>query len=76
MTYNIKAGRKGDAIIEVFQDDRYIVRVTGKIGYKPPETSSQTKFKIGQYRDYMPFVHKMDVDWLTMHPWLRRRTLK
>jgi len=24
---------------------------------------SVVKFKIGQYRDYMPFTHALDVDW-------------
>lgn len=69
MSYRVEAGRSGKAAIEVYADKRFIVRVTGKIGYEPnPQMPSLTKFKIGHYRDYMPFADVMDIDWLKVEP--------
>lgn len=69
MSYRVEAGRSGNAIIEVYADGQFIVRVTGKIGYEPnPRKPSLTKFKVGHYRDYMPFVHAMEIDWLRVAP--------
>jgi hypothetical protein len=69
MTYRVEAGRSGRAVIEVREGKRFIVRVTGKIGYAvDPGQDSQVKFKFGAYRDYMPFVHSMDVDWIDIEP--------
>ena len=53
----------------MFQDGRFIVRVSGRIGYRadaarPPAT----KFKLGHYRDYMPYVDAMDVDRVSILP--------
>jgi hypothetical protein len=63
MSYRVQASRSGQAMIEVRQGERFIVRVTGKIGYEPQAgEESETKFKVGQYRDYMPFVHAMEID--------------
>lgn len=67
LRFRVQARRGPDARIEVFQGDRAIVTVIGKIGYeysKPPDDPTVTKFKIGHYRDYMPFPATMDVDWL------------
>ena len=45
------------------------MRVTGKIGYEPaPGKISQTKFKIGHYRDYLPSVDTMDIDRVEVEP--------
>jgi hypothetical protein len=69
LSYRVEAGRSGKAVIEVYADGQFIVRVTGKIGYEPnPGKPSLTKFKVGHYRDYMPFVHAMEIDWLTVAP--------
>jgi hypothetical protein len=69
MTYRVEAGRSGKAAIEVYAGNRFIVRVTGKIGYEPdPKFPPMTKFKVGHYRDYMPFMHAMDIDWLKVEP--------
>ncbi|MDX0432832.1 hypothetical protein GOL30_30085 [Sinorhizobium medicae] len=69
MNYRVQAGRSGSAMIEISEGTRFIVRVTGKIGYEPPVgRTSKTKFKIGQYRDYMPFVDTIDVDWVRIAP--------
>jgi hypothetical protein len=69
MSYRVEAGRSGKAIIEVYAGAQFIVRVTGKIGYEPsPRKPSLTKFKVGHYRDYMPFVHTMEIDWLKVTP--------
>lgn len=69
MTYRVEARRDGKARIEITQDGRLIARVTGNIGYAvDPGQSSQTKFKFGPYRDYMPFVHTMDVDAVSFQP--------
>jgi hypothetical protein len=69
MRYRVQAGRSGSAKIEVYEGNRFIVRVTGRIGYAPlGDRISVTKFKFGHYRDYMPFEHAMDVDWIRVEP--------
>ncbi len=69
MSYRVEAGRSGKAAIEVYAGKRFIVRITGKIGYEPnPRMPSLTKFKVGHYRDYMPFPHAMEIDWLKVQP--------
>jgi hypothetical protein len=69
MNYRVEAGRSGKAVIEVYAGEQFIARVTGKIGYEPnPHKPSVTKFKVGHYRDYMPFVHTMEIDWLRVEP--------
>ena len=69
MQIRVEADRARRAVIEIHQDDRFIVRVAGKIGYEHARGKvSKTKFKIGHYRDYMPFVHAMEIDWLTVAP--------
>ena len=63
MQYRVEMSRSKPAAIEIHADGRFIVRVTGKIGYEPaPGKISQTKFKIGHYRDYLPSVDYMDID--------------
>lgn len=65
MSYFLKAGWQGDGEIRVFQDEREIVKITGNIGYEIGDDSkNQIKFKFGHYRDYMPFHHEMDVDYV------------
>jgi hypothetical protein len=39
MSYRVEAGRSGNAAIEVYAGKRFIVRVTGKIGYAPDTRS-------------------------------------
>lgn len=69
MKYVVQAGRSSPAVVEVWQGNRFIVRVTGRIGYEPqPGVTSRTKFKAGHYRDYMPFVHTMEIDRVSMQP--------
>lgn len=69
MTYRVQADRSKDAIIEVRQDGRFIVRVTGKIGYAlNPKKRSYVKFKFGAYRDYLPHVHEMEIDSVRFGP--------
>jgi hypothetical protein len=69
MTYRVQAGRKKPAMIEVHEGGRFIVRITGSIGYKPQKDETvRTRFKIGQYRDYMPTVDAMDIDWVGREP--------
>ena len=63
LKYRVQAGRSGRAVIEVCEDDRLIVRVSGNIGYKTQRgREDKTKFKIGHYRDYMPHTHVMGID--------------
>jgi hypothetical protein len=63
MQYRVEMSRSKPAAIEIYADGRFIVRVTGKIGYEPaPGKISLTKFKIGHYRDYLPSVDTMDID--------------
>jgi hypothetical protein len=69
MTYRVQAGRATPATIEVWQNGNFIVRVTGKIGYEPKAgEDSLTKFKIGHNRDYMPFVHALEMDRISIEP--------
>jgi len=65
MRYRVQAGRDGNAFIEIHQDGRFIARITGKIGYDPdPLSPPMTKFKIGQYRDYIPSSDTLELDWI------------
>ena len=69
MQYRVQMSRSKAAAIEIHADGRFIVRVTGKIGYEPaPGKISQTKFKIGHYRDYLPSVDTMDIDRVEVQP--------
>jgi hypothetical protein len=67
MQLRVQSGRH--ATISLEQDGRPIVTVTGRIGYQhvenpQPGKETKAKFKIGHYRDYMPFPATMDIDWL------------
>jgi hypothetical protein len=63
MKYVVQAGRDSPARIDVIQNGRPIVTVSGKIGYAvDPAFPALTKFKIGHYRDYMPYDYVMDID--------------
>jgi hypothetical protein len=65
----LQADRARDGVIEVFEGDRFILRVTGRIGYEPSTTGPTfVRFKMGVYRDYLPFVHAMEVDYFRMEP--------
>ncbi len=50
MRYRVKGDRQGNGLIEVWADDRFIVRVTGKIGNDDFAGPTQY-FKMGHYRD-------------------------
>ncbi|TMJ39658.1 MAG: hypothetical protein E6G89_09750 [Alphaproteobacteria bacterium] len=63
MKYIVQAGRESVSEIDIFQNGRFIVSVSGKIGYDvDPLVKPVAKFKIGHYRDYMPFDYVMDID--------------
>jgi hypothetical protein len=67
MRYRVKPGRNGAGRIEVYDDERLVVTITGSIGYdEVPGDPSYVKFKIGHYNDFMPGSRTMDVDWLTV----------
>ena len=69
MQYRVQMSRSKTAAIEIYANGRFIVRVTGKIGYEPaPGKISLTKFKIGHYRDYLPSVDTMDIDRVEVEP--------
>jgi hypothetical protein len=69
MSYRVEASRSRDAVISVYEGNRLIVEVTGKIGYEPSsKETSVTKFKIGHYRDYMPSEDAMEIDWVRVTP--------
>ena len=69
MQYRVQMSRSKPAAIEIHANGRFIVRVTGKIGYEPaPGKISQTKFKIGHYRDYLPSIDTMDIDRVEVEP--------
>ncbi len=61
MTYYVKGGDPG--WIDIFADGKFIVRVSGHIGYADNELEKHdVKFKIGQYRDGMPGTGIMQID--------------
>jgi len=63
MKYIVQAGRDAVSQIDIFQNGRFIVSVSGKIGYDvDPLSKPVAKFKIGHYRDYVPFDYVMDID--------------
>ena len=69
LNYRVRAGRLNPGAVEVYEGTRFIVRVTGKIGYEAPAgMRSLTKFKIGHYRDYMPHTDQMDIDRVSIEP--------
>ena len=69
LNYRVRAGRLNPGAVEVYEGTRFIVRVTGKIGYEVPAgMRSLTKFKIGHYRDYMPHTNQMDIDRVSIEP--------
>jgi len=67
LKYRVQASRSEDARIEVYNGEKLVVKVTGKIGYEPAD-NSKTKFKIGHYRAYQPFGHAMDIDRIKVEP--------
>ena len=65
MTYFVKGGDPG--WIDIYADGKFIVRVTGHIGYSDDELDKEdVKFKIGQYRDGMPGTGIMQIDRLCL----------
>ena len=69
MQYRVQISRSKPAAVEVNANGRFIVKVTGKIGYEPaPGKISLTKFKIGHYRDYLPSIDTMDIDRVEVEP--------
>lgn len=65
MSYRVQASRTGKGFVEIHQGKTLIAKITGKIGYEPdPAAAPMTKFKIGQYRDYIPSSDTMDIDWI------------
>lgn len=64
MDFQVQASRDAAEII-ISENGRRIVRIYGKIGYHPDlSKTDNVKFKIGHYRSYQPFEHKMDIDWV------------
>lgn len=69
MRYRVQAGWPGPARIEIYDGWRLVATVTGRIGYRPdPGEENRIYFKIGHYRDYMPWPHSMDIDWVRIGP--------
>jgi hypothetical protein len=63
MKYVVQADHQSKARIDVYQNGRFIVSVKGAIGYDIDKNShAVTKFKIGHYRDYMPYPSVIDID--------------
>lgn len=53
MVYRVRGGLDGTGLIEVWANNRFIVRVRGSIGYREVSGPNQF-FKFGVYRDFMP----------------------
>lgn len=74
MRYRVEAGG-ADSRIVVWQNDRKIVEVKGPIGHKlpPPDPAGyaipvHVYFKLGHYRDFMPFTDFIDIDRVMVEP--------
>jgi hypothetical protein len=66
MKFQVQASRE-DAEIIIEENGRKIVRVYGKIGYRPPiGEPSLVKFKFGQYREYQDSEDFIDIDWISI----------
>lgn len=61
MIYHIRGGLKGDGILEVFANGRFIARATGTIGVKEFEGPSQY-FRFGHNRAAMPGTATLYID--------------
>jgi hypothetical protein len=66
MKFQVQASRENAEII-IKENGRKIVRVFGKIGYRPPiGEPSLVKFKFGQYREYQNTEDFIDIDWISV----------
>ena len=61
MRYRVKGGRDGSGLVEVWANDRFVVRVEGPIGSDAFDGPTQY-FKIGHYRDV-----EDRFDWASVH---------
>ena len=61
MRYRVKGGRDGTGLVEVWANDRFVVRAEGKLGNDVFEGPTQY-FKIGHYRDV-----EDGFDWATVY---------
>ena len=61
MMYHVKSGGEGDGRIDIYANNRFVVRVDGVIGY-PGGAPGMVKFKLGHYRDKIPGEARMLVD--------------
>ena len=50
LTVRIKGSLEGEGIVEIYANDRFVVRATGKIGVDSP-SGSKTHFRVGHRRD-------------------------
>ncbi|MGI9400143.1 MAG: heparin lyase I family protein, partial [Rhizobiaceae bacterium] len=50
LTFRVKGGLKGDGVVEIYANQQFVVRATGKIGVDSP-SGSKTYFRIGHRRD-------------------------
>ncbi len=53
MTYRLRGGLNGNGLIDIWANNRFIVRVRGSIGHHEMSGPNQY-FKFGIYRDFMP----------------------
>ena len=61
MRYRVRGGRDGTGLVEVWANDRFVVRVEGKLGNDVFDGPTQY-FKIGHYRDV-----EDGFDWATVY---------
>ncbi|MEP4432294.1 MAG: hypothetical protein ABJ349_08820, partial [Hyphomicrobiales bacterium] len=60
---DIEAGPSGEVVL--WQDDTKVATVNGRLGYNMDNAwKSKIKFKFGQYRDYLPDNHSMELDFV------------
>jgi hypothetical protein len=53
MTYRVRGGRRGQGLVEIWANGRFIARAAGSIGYSQAAGPRQY-FKFGIYRDAAP----------------------
>jgi hypothetical protein len=61
MSYLVRDGNDGKGLVDIYDGNQFIARVTGLVGYDTREPG-QVKFKIGHYRARMPGTAILDVD--------------
>ncbi len=67
MTYLVRGGSDGNGTVDIYANNRFVVRVKGLIGY-PTGDPGPVKFKFGHYRDRVGGTASVSVDRVCISP--------